>query len=277
MSDEHTETALALREPLDIFAHFDALDDEAIVNELEGRLVQSAVYHFNQQGKELWGLGKTGVDWCATELAKKGYIIRDEDLSYSQDPTDPAYILFTAKVGKYFVDKTGMEAKVDAAIGTKRQWTKLKRQDGSTLPDAFWYEKGSQKAIRNARMRLIPEETKAAIITAAKAGGRVKDVKEAEVGGQGRQDAANVKNDRRGEASTAMVAPSPAPSNLSKFYLLAEIEKEKARVGDAAYYALLKNSNFNHANEVPPERRTKLLELLTKMDDYWGGEGDDEQ
>ncbi|MCK7503225.1 MAG: hypothetical protein MZV70_03390 [Desulfobacterales bacterium] len=38
------------------------MDDEAIVNELEGRLVESAVYHFTQQGKELWGLGKTGVD-----------------------------------------------------------------------------------------------------------------------------------------------------------------------------------------------------------------------
>ncbi|MCK7503223.1 MAG: hypothetical protein MZV70_03380 [Desulfobacterales bacterium] len=39
---------------------------------------------------------------------------------------------------------------------------------GRSTPDPFWFEKGSQKAIRNARMRLIPEETKAAIIAAAK-------------------------------------------------------------------------------------------------------------
>ncbi|MCK7503224.1 MAG: hypothetical protein MZV70_03385 [Desulfobacterales bacterium] len=47
---------------------------------------------------------------CATELAKKGYIIRDEELAYAQDPTDSNFILFTARVGKYFVDKSGMEA-----------------------------------------------------------------------------------------------------------------------------------------------------------------------
>ena len=105
-----------------------------------------------------------------------------------------------------------------------------------------------------------------------KRGQNDRGVKEAEVGGQGRQTTGgDFVRAGMGEKSTP-TAPSPAPSNLSKFYLLAEIEKEKDRVGDAAYYALLKNSNFNHANEVPPERRTKLLELLTKMNDYWGEE-----
>jgi hypothetical protein len=260
MSDQEEEvTALAVREPLDIFQHFDHLDDEAIVNELEGRLVESAVYHFNQQGKELWGLGKTGVDWCATELAKKGYIIRDEDLNYATDPTDSNFILFTAKVGKYFVDKGGMEAKVDAAIGTKRQGIKIERRDGSRVPDPFWFEKGSQKAIRNARMRLIPEETKAAIITAAKGGGKVREVRREELEvGRGPQAG------RAPERANATPSPTPAHSTtkLSKFYLLKEIEEEKKRVGDERYYALLKNANFQHANEVPPERRDALLLVL---------------
>lgn len=259
---EEAVTALAVREPLDIFQHFDQLDDEAIVNELEGRLVESAVYHFNQQGKELWGLGKTGVDWCATELAKKGYIIRDEDLTYAQDPTDSNFILFTARVGKYFVDKSGMEAKVDAAIGTKRQWTKMERRDGTKTPDPFWFEKGSQKAIRNARMRLIPEETKAAIIAAAKGGGKVREVKREELVGRGMQAG------QAPERASASPSPTPAQSTtkLSKFHLLKEIGDEKDRVGDERYYGLLMNGNFKHANDVPPERRQRLLELLRAME-----------
>jgi hypothetical protein len=262
--------SIVLREPLDIFAHFDALDDAAIVDEMEGKLASSAVYHFNQDGKELWGLGKVGVDWCANELAKKGYIIRDEELQYQQDPTDSSFILFSAKVGKYFVDKSGLEAKVDSAIGTKRQWTKLKRRDGSIITDTFWFEKGSQKAIRNARMRLIPEETKAAIITAAKSGGRVREVKgsaASEVRGQGAQTTGD------GEGQPSPAPPSPG---LSKFYLLKEIGAEKDRVGADRYYALLKNGNFSHADEVPPERRTRLLDILCEMESDPKFEGPDE-
>lgn len=213
MNEAGTTEAIVLREPLDIFAQFDRLDDVAIVDEMEGRLVDSAVYHFNQQGKELWGLAKTGVDWCATELSKKGYILRDEELNYSQDPTDPTYILFTAKVGKYFVDKTGAEAKVDSTFGTKRQWTKMARRDGTTAVDPFWFEKGSQKAIRNARMRLIPEETKAAIISLAKSGGRVREVKQEELGGQGARPSGGRSGDEKSSPLPAPAQPtSPAPS-----------------------------------------------------------------
>jgi hypothetical protein len=249
MSDQEEEvTALAVREPLDIFQHFDHLDDEAIVNELEGRLVESAVYHFNQQGKELWGLGKTGVDWCATELAKKGYIIRDEDLTYATDPTDSNFILFTAKVGKYFVDKGGMEAKVDAAIGTKRQGIKIERRDGSRVPDPFWFEKGSQKAIRNARMRLIPEETKAAIITAAKGGGKVREVRreELEVG----------RGPQAGRApERANATPSPAPAHSTAFTdKMKAFEGAKKYIGNEAYYTILGTHGVEHANEIKTMR-----------------------
>jgi hypothetical protein len=39
-------------------------------------------------------------------------------------------------------------------------------------------------------------------------------------------------------------------------------------VGADRYYALLKNGNFSHADEVPPERRTRLLDILREMDDH---------
>lgn len=174
-------TAIVKRESQDIFARFDGLDDDVIVAELEGRLVDTAVYHFNQDGKELWGIGKVGVDWCANELTKQGYVLRDEDVEHSIDPTDPAYVLLKAKVGLFLVAKDGAEARVSTAIGTKRQSVKLRKRDGSTVPDGFWYEKGSQKALRNARLRLIPEEVKAMIIARAKEGGKVRVVTDREL------------------------------------------------------------------------------------------------
>ncbi len=239
---EEQTAIVKISEGQDIFAIFDQLDDAAIVNELEGRLVESAVYSFDQGGKQIWGLAKTGVDWCATELEKKGYIIRDEELTYTLDPTDPTYMLFTAKVGKYFAD-TNKEVKVDTAIGTKRQWTKMKRQDGSVMADTFWFEKGSQKAIRNARMRLIPEETKSTIIALAKQGGRVKEVKEslpltAKNGAKGQdigrrtmqikpQTARTEEEGLRGAAS-ANVVPSPTiPPAKTEI----DINKEKRELG----------------------------------------------
>ena len=86
----------------------------------------------------------------------------------------------------------------------------------------------------------------------------------------------SVADEGRGQGCQTMVdaeevhspaPPSPATSGLSKYHLLKEIGAEKARVGDERYYALLKNGNFSHADEVPPERRPRLLEILRNMGD----------
>lgn len=71
------------------------------------------------------------------------------------------------------------------------------------------------------------------------------------------------------EKSSEKGRPSPTPqaqsTKLSKFYLLKDIGAEKVRVGDERYYALLKNANFEHADQVPPERRDALLAILKGM------------
>ncbi len=265
-------TALARREPVDVFSRFDNLDDEAIVAELEGRLVDSAVYHFRQDGKELWGLSKVGADWAVTELGRKGYIMRDEKLEYVLDPTDPSYVLFTAQVGKYYVGKSGDEAQGEAAIGTKRQWTKMKRRDDSIVSDPFWFEKGSQKAIRNARLRLIPEETKAAIISVAKDKGRVKEVTTAE---------AQYPSDQR-QAPPSSPAPGPAQKvpiliriqkSDGKYYneplaeVYANLKKMRSLIGDEKYYEKLSAYKCSHANELPhaklPDFYADVLKVMS--------------
>jgi hypothetical protein len=254
-------------DPVDIFKKFDALDDEAIVAELEGKLVDVACYHFNQGGKELWGVGKVGVDWAVNELALKGYVVRDESVTYNIDPTDQEYVLFVARVCKALVGNDGREAQVDAAIGTKRQWVKMLRRDGTTQTDPFWFEKGSQKAIRNARLRLISEDVKAKIISLAKQAGKVREVvadaPNSRAGGRRAAPAAKTPltpaSPTRPEASPAKSAPEPS---ASKFFLLDAFAKAKANLGRTEYYDVLGDHGFTHANEIPNGKRPNVLDAL---------------
>ena len=178
--EEKGKNLPAISGGLDIFERFDALDDNVIIGELEQRVADKWVYHFRpKNAPEVWGLGKAGVDGCAVEMAKKGVALREEGVKHEIDPTNSQYVLFIAIVSKHVVDKTGAEATLEAVIGTKRQWTRMLLKDGKTVvPDPFWFEKGTQKAIRNAKFRLIPEEIKSKIIAFAKKEGKVKDVKD---------------------------------------------------------------------------------------------------
>lgn len=168
--EEKNETSpLQKREEFDIFKRFDELDDAVILAELEQRVSEVWVYHFKVKGKDIFGIGKPGVDECAARMAKKGVMLRDESLDWRQDPVKPEYICFTAKVSRILVSKDNQEVVADAAIGTKRQCVFFK--DTGTeqrLPNPFWYEQGSMKALRNARLRLIPEEIKTQVIEFAK-------------------------------------------------------------------------------------------------------------
>jgi len=177
--EEKGKNLPAISQGIDIFQRFDAMDDKIIIDELENRVIDKWVYHFKSGGRDVWGLGKAGIDGCARELSTQGIALREEDVKAAIDPTNKQYVLFTARVAKHFVDKQGEEAMVESAIGTKRQWImQLIKGQENPVPDPFWFEKGSQKALRNAKARLIPEEIKAQIITFAKQKGKVKEIKE---------------------------------------------------------------------------------------------------
>jgi len=161
----------------DPFEVMDQMDDEIIIKEIEGRIVDTWVYHFKDEtGREQWGLSKVGVDASCAELAKKGEVIRELDVSYQVDPTDKQYVLFTGKAARYAVARDGKEVLLDTAIGTKRQGLFTIKRDGSTIKNPFWFEQGAMKALRNARSRLISEEIKSKIIAFAKKQGKTQDV-----------------------------------------------------------------------------------------------------
>jgi hypothetical protein len=152
------------------FRIMDALDDELIIAELEGRMPEVLTYHFTDKGQEVWGLSKAGVDEATGELAKQGEVIREIELDFT-DGENEAF--FKVKAGRFVISKNGQEILLDTKFGTKRQSKKtVKGNDNS-----FWYEQGSIKACRNASMRLIPKTIVQAVIENAKQKGKVKEVK----------------------------------------------------------------------------------------------------
>ncbi len=177
---KNDDITIHAEDSLDIFAKFDQLDDQLIIDEIEKRVIDVWVYHFTEGGKEIWGLAKAGIDECSILMGKKGIALREDKVWFEDDPKSPEHVIFFARVNKFLVDKQGREAQVDSAIGTKRQhiMRKIKQADGYRMvTNQFWAEQGSIKALRNAKMRLIPEEIKAKVIANAKNMKKVRDLK----------------------------------------------------------------------------------------------------
>lgn len=175
--EDNQEALATIQQDADIFRKFDEMDDKLILKEMENQVIEEWVYHFRMKGKDIFGISKAGVDACQNELSKKGIALREISLDFRVDPTNERFVLFTAKVQKALVDKDGREAEVDSMIGTKRQDT-MRKEYGNLVENPFWYEQGSIKALRNAKLRMIPEEIKTKIIEFAKGkNGMVKKVK----------------------------------------------------------------------------------------------------
>jgi len=172
MSDEKYE--IEKRDDSLPFRLMDALDDQLIIAELEGRMPEILTYHFSDKGQEVWGLSKAGVDEATGELSKQGEVIRELELNFTDGETEA---FFTVKAGRYVVSRDGKEILLDTKFGTKRQSKKTARGNDNT----FWYEQGSIKACRNASMRLIPKTIVQAVIESAKQKGKVKEIKKEEI------------------------------------------------------------------------------------------------
>lgn len=171
-----TVAAPVTTETADAFSLMDRLDDDAIVRELEGQIVEHLVYHFRDErtGTEVWGLSKPGVDEACRELARRGEVIREEKLEWE---IHDGFALFRVLAARYAVNRDGTEARLDSAWGVKRQsiaqWSAAHR---TRAENPHWFEQGAMKAARNARSRLVPAELRAAIIARAKEAGRVRTI-----------------------------------------------------------------------------------------------------
>ena len=166
----HPKNDIALPERLDPFQMMDRLDDEAIIAELEGMIIEDLVYHFKDGRQDIWGLAKAGVDEAVKQMAKKGEVIREASLEWEID-RERSEAFFKVLAGRYAVNSAGVEIRLDTAFGTKRQPMKY-----GTKQNPHWFEQGSMKAARNAKLRLVGAELKAKILALAKKTKRVRDV-----------------------------------------------------------------------------------------------------
>lgn len=149
----------------DPFMAMDKLDDEAIVAELQGQIVDTLAYQFEKDGQTVTGLSKAGVDAVCREMAKQGEVIRELELNVLDTGED--YVAHV-KAGRYIIQinqQTGesREVLLDTVFGVKRQPKKY--DNGKTNP--FAYEQAVSKASRNAKMRLLREDLKQATIQLA--------------------------------------------------------------------------------------------------------------
>ncbi|MBA7673703.1 hypothetical protein ES703_81906 [subsurface metagenome] len=250
----------ATTESQDIFERFDAIDDKIIIQELENQVVDDWVYHFVVEGKDVWGLGKVGIDACTRKMGEKGVALREDYVNYGIDPTHPEYVLFTASVSKHVVSKAGAEATVESAIGTKRQWIMLRRKIQGVykiVANKFWFEQGSIKALRNAKSRLIPEDIKTKIITYAKTHKKVREIeppakkKEGDNGGPGKE-----------EFKTIPITQKNKTVMHTKFEALERFKEAKAQLGTQLYYKVLGEHGYEKSNQIPDKDIPKIYYAL---------------
>ena len=140
----------------------DKLEDTALAAELKGKTLELYVYAFRMGGKLVRGFSTKGTEAACRELAMKhGMAIRV--LTWHVEPTDKGYYA-VATAGRYAVSADGREVLLDTALGSKEQPFLAKRKNGTTYQDTNVYDKALTKATRNAKLKLIPEELKEAVI-----------------------------------------------------------------------------------------------------------------
>ncbi len=122
MSEGMPNTVEPLAQPWDPFQLMDRLDEEALRRELEGVASTNLVYVVKEDGQEIVGLSKTGVDECCMALVSQGQVIREEDLQYEViGDGEDREALFKVKAARFAVSPAGQEVRLDQVIGVKRQ------------------------------------------------------------------------------------------------------------------------------------------------------------
>lgn len=153
-------------------AVIDELEDSDIAEGIRGQLEETWIYQFPQGGATITGVSAKGVENGCREMAKKGEVIRELDVRV--DYEDEREARFVAKAGRYAVTGDGHEVLLDTAIRAKRQSKTMALRNGTEQFDKDWYEKGVTKAVRNAKLALMPDSIVALIIANAKQAGRIK-------------------------------------------------------------------------------------------------------
>jgi hypothetical protein len=151
------------------FALMDREDEEQILAELRGAPVDKFIYE-NKRGE--WDLTYAGTKWVVRKMAEDGEAIRvDGHPKVERCPIDPEYITCTVLGSRYKVDHdTKSQTLLDTNVGAARGWIKMQTRNGP-IPDEFFFNKTTSRAIRNLMLALIPTDFKRRMIDHLRKGG----------------------------------------------------------------------------------------------------------
>lgn len=240
------ETALVTTHSFAL-AVFDDAEDDEIVSALSGQITRSWVYEFPMDGETKRGISAVGVEEASGEMAKHGEAIRVIDLKIEYEDEEEARFLVQA--GRYAISADGREALLDVTIRGKRQSKKETRRNGGVVVDKFWYEKGVTKAVRNAKLALLPEYAKTHILAEAVKAGKVRQV-QAPV--------------RQGRDQLPAAQQAPMITNEQKARIFA-LFRDAARVMEAdSYKALMAGFAKEYPDVFPPQGAARY-QLLTAV------------
>jgi len=169
------------------FEVMERVEDEAVIQELRGEVIETLVYEFtDRDSHRVVGLSKAGVDRVASEMAMKGEVLRELDFELIPDSDSVTAVV---KAGRFAVSQDGREILLETVFGTKRQPRKreiyVRGKDGKPIikdgqplrrleDDPFVVEVAMVKAARNAKRRLMPESLITKVIDMARKEGKVR-------------------------------------------------------------------------------------------------------
>jgi hypothetical protein len=160
------------------FELMDREDEEQIIAELRGVPVDKFIYK-NKRGEH--ELTYAGTKWVVRQMAELGEAIRvDGHPKYERCVLNPEYITCTVLGKRIKVDREAKsETVLDTTIGSARQWSKQKINEGKTIiDDEHFFSKCISRATRNLQLSLIPTDFKKVMIE------KLKEM-QAKGGGQG--------------------------------------------------------------------------------------------
>lgn len=140
------------------FIVMDLEDENQILAEIKGEVIDKYFYSFKQGEEEIVGLSKAGVDQSCREYADKGEVIRITSEPLERDEAEHLNVKIKASRFKLYKDSKGImhEQELDSNWGMVRQWKKMKIKSGALVPDNFYAAKAVAKAQRNAKRGLLP-------------------------------------------------------------------------------------------------------------------------
>lgn len=127
------------------FELMDTLDEQQIVEEIKGHVIEQYFYEFPQGNRSVVGISWSGIKYVARQMSEQGHPISIEDVQVTN--TNEGFLVMAVAM-----DINTKEKRYGAAECPKIMKTKAGEQ-----PDPFALQKAISKAQRNAIRNFIPE------------------------------------------------------------------------------------------------------------------------